>query len=80
MSKIFATLSVLIILSTPIFAKGYDVVSIGMYDIEKWDVEGEQSDEAYSYRYERRFDNSLFEVGPENEDFRKSDARQWSRI
>ena len=58
-----------VFVSTPVVSKGYDVFSIGLYDLEKWINDGTQSDEAIDYRYERRFDNSLIEIGPESYEF-----------
>jgi hypothetical protein len=69
MIKLILNICIIILFSNTISAKGYDVISFGLYDIEKWELAGEQSDEAYDYRYERRFDYSLFEIGPEAEDF-----------
>ena len=53
-------------LSNPIFASGYDVFGIGMYDIK---FNGSSTNTATDFRYERRFDNSLLEIGPESENF-----------
>ena len=62
---------ILIILTLFIFPKilyagGYDVFGIGLYDI-KFDCS--QTNQASDLRYERRFDNSLIEIGPESENF-----------
>ena len=57
---------VLMIISNPIYAKGYDVFSIGMYDIK---FDGSQTNAASDFRYERRFDNSILNIGPESENF-----------
>ena len=50
----------------PLFAKGYDVFSLGMFDIK---FDGSETDTATDFRYERRFNNSLVEIGPESENF-----------
>ena len=55
-----------IFLSTNVFAKGYDVFAIGYYDIK---FDGSQTNEAVDFRYERRFDNSLIQIGPDSYDF-----------
>ena len=62
---------ILIILTIFIFPKilyagGYDVFGIGLYDIK---FDGSQTNQASDLRYERRFDNSLVEIGPESENF-----------
>ena len=50
----------------PALSKGYDVFGLGLYDIK---FDGSQKNEALDFRYERRFDHSLFEIGPESYDF-----------
>ena len=62
---------ILIILTLFIFPKilyagGYDVFGIGLYDIK---FDGSQTNQSSDLRYERRFDNSLVEIGPESENF-----------
>ena len=47
-------------------AKGYDVYSIGLYDIK---LDGSNTNEAADFRYERRFDKSLLKIGPKSYNF-----------
>jgi len=54
------------LISNSIFAQGYDVFSLGMYDVK---FDGSQTNMAADFRYERRFDNSILNVGPESENF-----------
>ena len=54
------------LLSSSVLASGYDVFAIGMYDIK---FDGSKTNPATDFRYERRFDTSLFEIGPESENF-----------
>ena len=54
------------LLSGPIFAQGYDVFSVGIYDVK---FDGSQTDMASDFRYERRFDNTLLNIGPESDNF-----------
>ena len=56
----------LFILPKILYAGGYDVFGIGLYDIK---FDGSQTNQASDLRYERRFDNSLIEIGPESENF-----------
>lgn len=51
---------------TPLFAEGYDVFGVGMYDIK---FDGSSSKEAVDFRYERRFDNNLITIGPKEDNF-----------
>jgi len=56
----------LFLLSNNVFADGYDVIGLGYYDIK---FDGSEEDSAADFRYERRFDKSLLQIGPENYDF-----------
>jgi len=49
-----------------VLAEGYDVFGIGLYDVK---FDESQTNEAFDFRYERRFDRSLLEIGPENYNF-----------
>ena len=53
-------------ISNPIFARGYDVFGIGYYDIK---FDGGSTDKATDFRYERRFDKILVDIGPEEDNF-----------
>ena len=60
-------LIIFILLFTKIaFAEGYDVFSIGYYDIK---FDGTDTNDALDYRFERRFDNTLLQIGPEDYNF-----------
>lgn len=59
----------IILLSFPTLGKGYDVYGFGLYDIEKWITSGTQDDEAVSFKFERRYDRSIYKIGPESEKF-----------
>ena len=49
-----------------VFAESYDVFGIGMYDVK---FDGSSSNDAVDLRYERRFDNSLINIGPKEDNF-----------
>jgi len=59
-------LIIVFFISTPIFAGGYDVFSIGYYDIK---LDGSSTNDATDFRYERRFDKILVDIGPEEDNF-----------
>ena len=48
------------------FSQGYDVFGIGIYDVK---FDGSSSNHATDLRYERRFDKTLFDIGPEKDNF-----------
>ena len=52
--------------SSLLFAQGYDVFGIGFYDVK---LDGSSSKFATDYRYERRFDKTLIDIGPEEDNF-----------
>ena len=57
----------LIILKTSlVFSQGYDVYGIGIYDVK---FDGSSSNYATDLRYERRFDNSIIDIGPKQDNF-----------
>ena len=49
-----------------VIAGGYDIFSIGIYDVK---FDGSQTNEATDFRYERRYDTSLLEIGPKTYNF-----------
>ena len=63
--KIFL-IFILSLFSLPLFAKGYDVFGIGAFNVK---YDGSETDSATDFRYERRFDYTLMDVGPEEENF-----------
>ena len=46
--------------------QGYDVYGIGIYDVK---FDGSSSNHATDLRYERRFDKSIIDIGPEQDNF-----------
>ena len=55
-----------ILICSPVVSKGYDVFGFGYYDVK---FNGSSNNEAWDYRYERRFDYSLYEIGPSSYEF-----------
>ena len=49
-----------------LFAQGYDVYGIGLYDVK---FDGSSTDSAIDFRYEKRFDKTLIDIGPEEDNF-----------
>ena len=52
--------------SSILSAQGYDVFGIGIYDVK---FDGSSSNYATDIRFERRFDNTLVDIGPEEDNF-----------
>ena len=57
---------IVILKSTLVFSQGYNVYGIGIYDVK---FDGSSSNYATDLRYERRFDNSIIDIGPEKDNF-----------
>ena len=55
-----------ILICSPVVSKGYDVFGFGYYDVK---FDGSSNNWALDYRYERRFDYSLYEIGPSSYEF-----------
>jgi hypothetical protein len=56
----------ILLITSNVVADGYDVFGVGLYDIK---FDGSNTNEALDIRYERRFDNSILEIGPEKRIF-----------
>ena len=55
-----------VLLSGSVKADGYDVFGIGIYDVK---FDGTDTNDETDFRYERRFDKTLLEIGPEEDNF-----------
>ena len=64
MFRSFLFILVLLFKTSNLFANGYDVFGLGIYDVK---FDGSSSNYATDIRYERRFDNTLFDIGPEED-------------
>lgn len=53
-------------IAPPSYSQGYDVFGIGIYDVK---FDGSSSNYATDLRYERRFENSLIDIGPQEDNF-----------
>ena len=62
----FLIFSFIILKTTFGFSQGYDVFGIGIYDVK---FDGSSSNNATDFRYERRFDNSIINIGPKKDNF-----------
>ena len=61
-----ALMFLIILKTTSVFSQGYDVYGIGVYDVK---FDGSSSNYATDLRYERRFDNTIIDIGPEQDNF-----------
>ena len=59
-------LTIIILFSNTAFTKGTNVFGLGIYDIK---FDGSEKNQATDFRYEYRLDKSLFEIGPEEDNF-----------
>ena len=65
MSKIILVI-VSLLLTTSANSNGTNVFGLGVYDIK---LDGSEKNQATDFRYEFRSDNSLFDIGPEEDNF-----------
>ena len=65
MSKIIL-LIVTFLFSTVVHSSGTNVFGLGVYDIK---LDGSEKNQATDFRYEFRSDNSLLDIGPEEDNF-----------
>ncbi len=59
-------LTIIILFSNTAFTKGTNVFGLGIYDIK---FDGSEKNQATDFRYEYRIDKSLFDIGPEEDNF-----------
>ena len=60
-------LFIFIFFKTPfLFAEGYDVFGLGVYDVK---FDGSSSNHSIDIRFERRFDKTLIDIGPKEDNF-----------
>ena len=52
--------------STTVHSSGMNVFGLGVYDIK---LDGSEKNQATNFRYEFRSDNSLLDIGPEEDNF-----------
>ena len=64
--KIFYLIVTIIFISKNALSIGIDVYGIGIFDVK---FDGSQSDTVADYRFERRFDKTILEIGPEEDNF-----------
>lgn len=62
----FSVFLLLFFKSHILFAQGYDVYGVGIYDVK---FDGSASNYATDFRYEKRFDNTLIDIGPQEDNF-----------
>ena len=62
----FLLILITLVMSIPVFSKGTNVFGIGIYDIK---FDGSEKNQATDFRYEFRSNKSLFDIGPEEDNF-----------
>ncbi len=64
--KIIINIIVTILFSSKVIAGGLNVFGIGVYDIK---FDGSEDDQTSDFRYERRLDHTVFDIGPKEDNF-----------
>ena len=57
---------VFVLFSTSVIAQGTNIFGIGIYDIK---FDGSSTKQATDFRYERRLENTIFDIGPKEDNF-----------
>ncbi len=60
------SLIVIILFAQTAFSKGTNVFGLGVFDVK---LDGTETQDAIDFRYELRLDKSLFDIGPEEDNF-----------
>ncbi len=66
MKKLIVLFSLLIFLTNNALSNGVDVFAIGIFDVK---FDGSDTNESTDFRYERRFDNTILDIGPKEDNF-----------
>ena len=66
MIRIFLLIIIIFFKNSVLNAQGYDVIGVGVYDVK---LDGSSSNYATDFRYERRFDNTIIDIGPKEDNF-----------
>lgn len=62
----FIVLIISIVLSFKLYANNLNIYGIGLYDIK---FDGSEDKSTTDFRYERRLDNKIFDIGPKEDNF-----------
>ena len=62
----FFVIIITLFLSSNLLAKGINVYSIGVFDIK---FDGSDDKSTTDFRYEKRFDKTIFDIGPKEDNF-----------
>ena len=66
MKKLIVFFSLFMFLTNNALSKGVDVFAIGIFDVK---FDGSDTNESTDFRYERRFDNTILDIGPKEDNF-----------
>ena len=64
--KFIIFITTLTLISTTLLGKGLNVYGLGVYDIK---FDGSEKNQTTDFRYENRFSNTLFDIGPKEDNF-----------
>ncbi len=64
--RAFSLIIILFFLSLKSMASGTHVYGLGIYDIK---FDGSEDNQTSDFRYERRFNNTIFDIGPKEDNF-----------
>ena len=64
--KVILFILLTVFFSAKTYSSDLNIYSLGIYDVK---FDGSEDKQTTDFRYERRFDNTLFDIGPEEDNF-----------
>ncbi len=64
--NVFFAFFISLLISSSVFSNSYNIFGFGIYDIK---FDGSESNQTSDFRYERRLDKSILDIGPEEDNF-----------
>ena len=64
--NVFFAFFISLLISSSVFSNSYNIFGFGIYDIK---FDGSENNQTSDFRYERRLDKSILDIGPEEDNF-----------
>ena len=64
--KAFCSFCFILLISTNLFSSNINIFGLGLYDVN---FDGADTSQTIDFKYERRFDKTLIDIGPEDDNF-----------
>ena len=64
--KAFCSFCFILLISTNLFSSNINIFGLGLYDVN---FDGADTSQTIDFKYERRFDKTIIDIGPEDDNF-----------